>query len=143
MFEWYVVRCDFPKPDTTIINQRFKRDWTTCLKYDDHLMLRATSHPRPRARDLYTSSTLVGGKGGAGPSSPLHTTLEGRTEHVNARWMYSLHGSLDGIEWIVIHGHLDCFQKPTRGGRPNTKPGDHGTLNTHNHWFIMCEGPCE
>jgi hypothetical protein len=48
--------------------------------------LRATSHTRLRARDHYTSSTLIGGKGGAGPSS-LHTTLEGPTEYVNARWM--------------------------------------------------------
>ena len=46
--------------------------------------LRATSHTRLRARDHYTSSTLIGGKGGAGPSS-LHTTLEGPTEYVNAR----------------------------------------------------------
>ena len=29
---------------------------------------------------------LIGGKGGAGPSS-LHTTLEGPMEYVNARWM--------------------------------------------------------
>ena len=28
----------------------------------------------------YASSTLIGGKGGAGPSSLLHTTLEGPTE---------------------------------------------------------------
>ena len=48
--------------------------------------LRATSHTRLRAHDHYTSSTLIGGKGGAGPSS-LHTTLEGPTEYVNARWM--------------------------------------------------------
>ena len=48
--------------------------------------VRATSHTRLRARDHYTSSTLIGGKGGAGPSS-LHTTLEGPTEYVNARWM--------------------------------------------------------
>jgi hypothetical protein len=34
--------------------------------------LRATSHARLRARDHCTSSTLIGGKGGAGPSS-LHT----------------------------------------------------------------------
>ena len=47
--------------------------------------LRATSHTRLRARDQYSSSTLIGGKGGAGPSS-LHTTLEGPTEYVNA-WM--------------------------------------------------------
>ena len=45
---------------------------------------RATSYTRLRARDHYTSSTLVGGKGGAGPSSH-HTTLEGPTEYVNAR----------------------------------------------------------
>ena len=48
--------------------------------------LRATSHTRLRARDHYTSSTLIGGKGGAGLSSP-QTTLEGPMEHVNARWM--------------------------------------------------------
>ena len=41
------------------------------------------THMRLRARDHYTSSTLIGGKGGAGPSS-LHTTLEGPTEYVNA-----------------------------------------------------------
>ena len=47
--------------------------------------LRATSHMRLRAHDHYTSSTLIGRKGGAGPSS-LHTTLEGPREYVNARW---------------------------------------------------------
>jgi hypothetical protein len=50
-------------------------------------VLRATSHMRLRARDHFTSSTLIGGKGGAGPSSLLHTTFEGPIEHVNARWM--------------------------------------------------------
>ena len=39
-----------------------------------------------RARDHYTSGILIGGKGGAGPSS-LHTTLEGPIEYVDARWM--------------------------------------------------------
>ena len=48
--------------------------------------LRATSHMRLRARDQYTSSTLIGGKGGAGSSS-LHTMLEGPMECMNARWM--------------------------------------------------------
>ena len=43
-------------------------------------------HTRLRARDHHTSSTLIGGKGGAGPTS-LHTMLEGPTEYVNARWM--------------------------------------------------------
>jgi hypothetical protein len=47
-----------------------------------------------------------------------------------------MHGFLHGIEWIMFHGHLDYFQKPLLGGRPNTKPGDHGTPNAHNHWFF-------
>ena len=50
------------------------------------LGVRATSHTRLRAHDRYTSSTLIGGEGGAGPGL-LHTTLEGPTEYVNARWM--------------------------------------------------------
>ena len=36
-----------------------------------HILLRATSHTRLRARDHYTLSILIGGKGGASPSS-LH-----------------------------------------------------------------------
>jgi hypothetical protein len=48
--------------------------------------LKATSHTRLRARDHYTSSTLIGGKGRGTPSS-LHSTLEGLTKYVNARWM--------------------------------------------------------
>jgi hypothetical protein len=49
----------------------------------------------------------------------------------------SLHGFLHGIEWIMFHGHLDYFLKPPHEGRPNTKPRDHGTPNTHNRWFIL------
>ena len=38
----------------------------------------------------------------------------------------------------MFHGHVDYFQWPLLGGRPNTKPlGDHGTLNAHNRWFIL------
>ena len=44
---------------------------------------------------------------------------------------------LHGIEWIMFHGHLDYFQKPPLGGRSNTKPGEHGTPNAHNRWFIL------
>ena len=83
--------------------------------------LRATSHTRLRACDHYTSSTLIGRKGGAGPSSLLHATFEGPTECVNARWMWSLHGFLQGIERIMFHGCLDYFHKPALGDRPNTK----------------------
>ena len=51
-----------------------------------HHYLRHIPHTRLRARNQYTSSPLIGGKGGAGPRS-LHTTLEGPTEYVDARWM--------------------------------------------------------
>ena len=44
---------------------------------------RATSHMRLRARDTYTSSTLIGGKGGAGPSSSFTVWLrDQRSEYV-------------------------------------------------------------
>jgi len=39
-------------------------------------------------------------------------------------------GSCFLVTWII-------FIKPPLGGRPNTKPGDHGTPNTHNRWFIL------
>ena len=81
---------------------------------------------------IITLQALIGGKGGASPTF-LHSTLDGPTEYVNARWMWSLHGFLHGIKWIVFHGHVDCFQKPPLGGKPNTKPGDHATPNAHNH----------
>ena len=37
----------------------------------------------------------------------------------------------------MFHGHVDRFQKPPLGGRPNTKLGDHGTPNAHHRWFIL------
>jgi len=37
----------------------------------------------------------------------------------------------------MLHGHLDYFQKTPLGGRPNTKPRDHGIPNAHNHWFTL------
>jgi hypothetical protein len=67
--------------------------------------VRATSHTRVRAHDHYTSSTLIGGKGGAGPISLLHTTLEGSTEYVNSEgckvYMESSMAS-DGSCFMVI-----------------------------------------
>ena len=95
------------------------------------IYLRATSHTKLRARDHYTSSTLIGGKGRVGPSL-LHTMLEGPTEYVNARWIKSLYDFLRGIKWIVFQGHLDYFQKPPLGGRHDTKPKDYCTPNAHN-----------
>jgi hypothetical protein len=43
--------------------------------------------------------------------------------------MQSIYGILHSIKWIKFHGHLEYFQKPPLGGRPNTKPRDHGTPN--------------
>ena len=98
------------------------------------------SHTRLRACDHYTSSTLVGGKcGGASPSS-LHTMPEGPMDYVDARWMLSLRGFLHGIKWIMFHGHLDYFQKPYVGGRPNPKPGDHGTPNAVVFYIVIFLG---
>ena len=34
-------------------------------------------------------------------------------------------------------GHLDYFQKPPLGGKPNRKPGDHGISNVRSRWFIL------
>ena len=73
-------------------------------------------------------------------------TLEGPTEHVNARWMYSLHGFPHGIKWTTFHGRVDYFQNPPLGGRPNTKPGDHGTMYAQTvdlFYFTMVEDPHE
>ena len=65
--------------------------------------------------------------------------LRGPTEYVR-EWRdgcKSPHGILHGIEWSVFHGHFNYYQKPPLGGRPNTKPRDHGTPNTHNCWVIL------
>jgi hypothetical protein len=67
----------------------------------------------------------------------LQTLIKGPTKCVDARWTWCLHGFLHNIEWIMFHGHLNYSQKSPLGGRPNTKPGDHGTLNSHNRWFIL------
>jgi hypothetical protein len=37
----------------------------------------------------------------------------------------------------MFGGHLDYFQQPSLGGRPNIKPGDHGSPKDHNCWFIL------
>ena len=51
-----------------------------------HVTLRATSNTRMGACDYCTSSTLIGEKDKASPSS-LHTMLEGPTKKATARWM--------------------------------------------------------
>ena len=87
------------------------------------------------------------GKSGAGPSSLLHTMLEGTIEYVNARWMECPHGFLHDIKGIMFHGHLDCFLNrllevgltqnwETVALRMLAQPVVYSI-------FIMCEGPCE
>ena len=56
--------------------------------------------------------------------------------------MQSLQGLLHGIKWTMLHGHLDYIQEPPLGGRPYTKPGDHGIPNASILdllYRIMCE----
>ena len=101
-------------------------------------VLRAPSHTRLRARDHHTSSTLLGGQGGADPS--FRFTLRSRDHW--SMWMQVgckayMESYQHGIERIMFHGHLDHFQNPPLGGRPTTKSGDHGTPNAHNHRFSL------
>ena len=106
-----------------------------------HIILkwrRATSHTRLRAHDHYTSSTLIGGKCGAGPSS-FRTMLEGRMEYISecmmdvkSTWIPTWH-RIDHVSWS-----RGLFQKPPLGGRFNIKPGDHCTPNAHSRSFILC-----
>jgi hypothetical protein len=52
--------------------------------------------------------------------------------------MWSLHGFLHGHQMDCVSWSLGIsFQKPPLGGRPNTKPGDHGNVNAHNQSFIL------
>jgi hypothetical protein len=59
---------------------------------------------------------------------------------INVIWV----GFLHGIKWIMFHGHLDYFQKPPLGGRPNMKSETLAFRNltiVHLLYFIMCENP--
>jgi hypothetical protein len=81
----------------------------------DSVHIRATSTDRRlRARDHYTSSTLIGGKDGAGLSS-LHTTLEGPTEYIceckmDVKVYMDSYMAYDGscfvVTWIIFQNHL-------------------------------------
>ena len=95
-----------------------------------------------RARNHFTSSALIGGKGGAnGPRSLLYTTLEGPMEGVSECKMdvnVYVDSFLHGIEWIMFHGTWIIFINHLLGpGKLYAKPGGHGTLNARKHWFIL------
>jgi hypothetical protein len=91
-----------------------------------HSYLRATSHTRPGARDHYTSSTLIGGNGGAGPS---FFTLHLRDRR--SMWMQDgckvYMDSYMASNGVMFRGRLDYFQKPR----------DRGIPNAHNCGFIL------
>ena len=103
--------------------------------------IRATSHPRLAARDHYTSKHSRWWKRRSRSefaTSHYARGTDGVYMWMQDGWIPSLHGFLRGIEWIVFHGHLDYFQRPPLGGRPDTKPvGDHGSPNVHNCWVIL------
>ena len=94
-------------------------------------LIRVTSHMRLKARDHYTSSTLIGGKGRACSSAWGTNIVCGCKMDVKSTWIPTWH-RMDRVSWS-----LDYFQKPPLGGRPHTKPRDYGTSNVANHWFIV------
>ena len=53
------------------------------------------------------------------------------TMDVKSTWIPTWH-QIDHVSWS-----LGLFKKTSSWGRPNTKPGDHGTSDAHNHWFIL------
>jgi hypothetical protein len=93
--------------------------------------LRATSHMRLRAHDHYTSRHSHWWKRrnrsrftshyACGTNGVCECKMDVRSTWIST-WYKMDH----------IHGHLDYFQKPPLGGRINTKPINHGTLNACN-----------
>ena len=61
---------------------------------------------------------------------PFHGVCDCKMDE-KSTWIPTWH------KWTIFHGHLDYYQKPPLGGRPHTKPEDHGTPNAHNRWFIL------
>ena len=98
-------------------------------------------HTRLRAHDHYTPSTLISGKSGASPSL-LHTTLQGSTKYVNARWCkvhmdsyMASNGACFMVTWIIFQNHLLEV-----GLTQNQETMALRTLTTIDlFYFIMCE----
>ena len=107
--------------------------------------LRATSHTRLRAHDHYTSSTLIGGKGGAGQ---VHFTLHLRDQQ--SMWMQdgckvymdsymASNGSHFMVTWTILKNHLLEV-----GLTQNQKTMAFWTLRTVDlFYFNLCEDPHE
>ena len=93
-----------------------------------------------RAHDHHTSSTLIGGKGGATPSS-LHTTLEGPDQRVceckmdiKSTWIPTWY-QMDHVTWTIFKNH-----RLEVGITQNQETMALRTLTTIDLlYFIMCE----
>ena len=95
-------------------------------------------HKSLRTRDHGTSNPLIGEK--AEPAQ-ARFTLRLRDQQSECKMdVKSTWHQINHVSWS-----LGLFLKLTSWGRPNTKPGDHGTLKSHNHSFIIFYhvwGPC-
>ena len=108
---------------------------------------RATSHTRLKACDRYTSSTLIGGQGGAAPSSPSHYDVWGTNGVRECKMDVKVYvdsymasnGSCFMVTWIVLKNHVLEV-----GLTQNQETMALWTLTTVDlFYFIMCEGPHE
>ena len=101
------------------------------------MTVRATSHTRLRARDHYTSSTLIGGNGGASPRSSFTLRLREQRSmrlqdgcKVYMDSYMAAKGSCFKVTWFNFKNHL------LKVGLTQNR-GDHGTPNAHNNWFTL------
>ena len=69
-------------------------------------------------------------------STSLYTSAWGPQGPRKFELIESLHGVLCCMRWTVFHGLLGFATRLPQGGGFTTKPGDHETSESHNHWFI-------
>ena len=104
--------------------------------------------PNTKPRDHGTSSTLIGGKGGDGPSSLLHTTLEGtngvcecKMMDVKSAWIPTWH-PMDHVSLSLGLFSIDHLLEV--GLTRNHETTALWTLTTVGlFYFIMCDDPHE
>ena len=87
-----------------------------------NLTLRATSHPRLKARNHCDLRALIGRKG-KDSSSPFHTGWWRSKGPKKTPWMKSLHGVLHGRLWIRFHSLPNFSSGPPPRGGPDTNSG--------------------
>ena len=113
LLNYEVIELDSIVLDRFYCNNIYSKVWVLDVGKNIPSGLRAT---RLIARDHFTSSNLIGGKGGAMPSS-LPTVLEGPTEYirecnkmdVNSTWTYSymaLNWPCFIVTWTIFKNHL-------------------------------------